>query len=199
MMGDLMDDGENRALRMFLAYYGGSCGIQVGNMKANLRMAGFDGAWPAWCNEPGEDGQHLTKGGAQLWIRHLLSLEPAPQPAQGDRVADKAWAQFCGLIGEKSPYPGMIDAFERHYAQSFKDKDWRNEASVWAAAWKAAWKAALQSTQPVAQPLTVDDFEEWHKANFTQSLDRRGYTYTDASVRNRWIGWQGAHGIREVK
>ena len=64
---DLMDtDGENRALRMFLAYYGGNAGISVGNMKDNLRMAGFDGAWPSWCNEPNEDKQHLTKGGAQL-------------------------------------------------------------------------------------------------------------------------------------
>ncbi len=53
--------------------------------------------------------------------------------------------------------------------------------------------ALLQSAQPVA-PLTVDDFEEWHKANFTQSLARRGYTYSDAAVRNRWIGWQAAHG-----
>ena len=82
MMNDLMDDGENRALRYFLAYYGGSSGVTVGKMQAHLRMAGFDGVWPAWCNEPGEDKQHLTKGGAQLWIRHLLSLEPAQPVAQ---------------------------------------------------------------------------------------------------------------------
>ena len=76
MMDDLMDDdGENRAIRMFLAYYGGNSGISVFNMKYHLRMAGFDKAWPAWCDEPDEDKQHLTKAGAQLWIRHLIALE----------------------------------------------------------------------------------------------------------------------------
>ena len=64
------------------------------------------------------------------------------------RSLDKAWSLFCSEIGEdKSPYPGMIGAFEAHYGQSFKDKDWRNEASVWAQAWSAATRAALlQST-----------------------------------------------------
>lgn len=58
----------------------------------------------------------------------------------GEMVVDKAWAQFCAGIGDSpdAPYPGMIGSFESHYGQSFSDKDWRNEASVWAAAWKAA-------------------------------------------------------------
>jgi len=29
----------------------------------------------------------------------------------------------------------MIEAFEAHYGQTFTDKDWRNETSIWAAAW----------------------------------------------------------------
>jgi hypothetical protein len=41
----------------------------------------------------------------------------------------------------------MISAFERYYAQSFTDKDWRREASVWAAAWKQAMLAAAPTTQ----------------------------------------------------
>lgn len=36
------------------------------------------------------------------------------------------------------PYHGMREAFEIHYGQSFVDRDWFNESSVWAAAWKAA-------------------------------------------------------------
>lgn len=42
------------------------------------------------------------------------------------------------LYGPDSPYYGMREAFEAHYGQSWTDKDWRNEASTWAAAWKAA-------------------------------------------------------------
>ncbi len=36
------------------------------------------------------------------------------------------------------PYPGMQEAFEAHYGQSFTDRAWRVQASVWAAAWKAS-------------------------------------------------------------
>ena len=116
--------------------------------------------------------------------------EPAPQPAQGDRVTDKAWAQFCGLMGEKAPYPGMIDAFERHYAQSFKDKDWRNEASVWA----QAWKAALQSAQPVAQPLTLEQI-----LDIVKKLDETpDMSHVDV-LKTFARAIEAAHGIREVK
>lgn len=37
-----------------------------------------------------------------------------------------------------APFPGMREAFEAHYGQSFVDRDWRVEAACWAAAWKAA-------------------------------------------------------------
>lgn len=68
---------------------------------------------------------------------------------RNDPAVDKAWARFCGGIGDgpDAPYPGMISAFERYYAQSFTDKDWRREASVWAAAWKQAMLAAAPTTQ----------------------------------------------------
>ena len=42
-------------------------------------------------------------------------------------------AGFCHLTEE---------AFEAHYGQSFTDKDWRNEASTWAAAWGYATRQA---------------------------------------------------------
>jgi hypothetical protein len=71
------DEGENRAVRMFLALYGGACGVTAEQMRKHLKMAGFDGAWPEWAND---HNGHLTKAGAQLWIRHLFAL--AEQPAQ---------------------------------------------------------------------------------------------------------------------
>ena len=71
------DEGENQAVRMFLALYGGQYGITAEQMRKHLKMAGFDGAWPEWANS---HNGHLTKAGAQLWIRHLFAL--AEQPAQ---------------------------------------------------------------------------------------------------------------------
>lgn len=70
------DEGENQAVRMFLALYGGQYGINTKQMRKHLEMAGFDGAWPEWANS---HNGHLTKSGAQLWIRHLFAL--AEQPA----------------------------------------------------------------------------------------------------------------------
>ena len=51
--------------------------------------------------------------------------------------------------GPDAPYPGMAQAFERHYSQSWRDKDWSNETSVWAASWKAciATSAAPQQAE----------------------------------------------------
>jgi hypothetical protein len=73
-MRDLIDnDGENRAVRNFLMFYGGNCGINTKSMRYNMTMSGFDGAWPEWANKD----MHLTKAGAQLWLRHLFNLETA--------------------------------------------------------------------------------------------------------------------------
>lgn len=70
-------------------------------------------------------------------------------------IVDRAWARFCGAFGDgpDAPYPGMIAAFETHYGQSFRDKEWRTEAACWAAAWSKATaraEAALAEPQPDA-------------------------------------------------
>lgn len=70
------DEGENRAVRMFLALYGGRYGITAEQMRKHLAMAGFNGAWPQWASN---HNGHLTKAGAQLWIRHLFSLEQSAE------------------------------------------------------------------------------------------------------------------------
>jgi hypothetical protein len=71
-------EGENKAVRCFLMLYGQS-GLTVGQMKKHMAMSGFK-LWPAWV-ETEHDGAHLTKAGAQLWIRHLFALEAAPPAA----------------------------------------------------------------------------------------------------------------------
>lgn len=70
----LDDDGENKAVRWFLACYGGGGNKTIGTMKLHLEMSGFEGCWPEWCNTE-HPSQHLTKGGAQLWLRYLFDLE----------------------------------------------------------------------------------------------------------------------------
>lgn len=77
MMQEMLDEeGENRAVRTFLQLYGCNNSPTVGQMRCHLEASGFDGYWPDWVGERHAD-EHLTKGGAQLWIRHLLALEKA--------------------------------------------------------------------------------------------------------------------------
>jgi len=83
-----------------------------------------------------------------------VMAEPAPEAVRltdYSSTVDRAWARFCGAFGDgpDAPYPGMIAAFETHYGQSFRDKEWRTEAACWAAAWhKATEQAAKTQPQP---------------------------------------------------
>jgi len=56
----------------------------------------------------------------------------------------RAWKRFSDEVfrSPDAPYPGMIAAFEKHYGQSWADREWRDEARTWAAAWKAAVRHA---------------------------------------------------------
>ena len=68
----------------------------------------------------------------------------------------KAWARFKNELHRSpdAPYPGMSEAFEQHFAQSFTDREWRAESATWAAAWKAAKRHEAQA-QPA--PSIPDD------------------------------------------
>jgi hypothetical protein len=69
---DLVDeDGENRAVRTFLQLYGGTASVTTDQMRNHLAMSGFEDYWPDWTVED----MHLTKGGAQDWLRYLFALE----------------------------------------------------------------------------------------------------------------------------
>ncbi len=79
--------------------------------------------------------------------------EPAPEAVRltdYSSTVDRAWARFCGAFGDgpDAPYPGMIAAFETHYGQSFRDKEWRTEAACWAAAWSKATARAGSRSMP---------------------------------------------------
>lgn len=50
-------------------------------------------------------------------------------------------------LDKEGPLPGMISAFEQQFGQTWTDREWRSETSVWACAWRAAL-----STQRQAEP-----------------------------------------------
>lgn len=64
-------------------------------------------------------------------------------------TVDRALARFCGAFGDgpDAPYPGMIAAFETHYGQSFRDKEWRTEAACWASCLEQGYRAGRHSQQ----------------------------------------------------
>jgi hypothetical protein len=73
--GDLIDpDGENMAVRWFLAAYGATPGLTIGRMKQHLFRLGLP-YWPDWADVPGSYNEHLNKAAAQAWLRYLFSLE----------------------------------------------------------------------------------------------------------------------------
>jgi len=105
---DLLDtDGENRAVRMFLAIYGTSS-LTIQAMKQHLEYCGYP-YWPEWADKyQDSDTTHLTKLGAQNWIRHLFALEPeairalacvnALHDMDNEEIDEiRAWAHGAGI------------------------------------------------------------------------------------------------------
>ena len=91
------------------------------------------------------------------YLHHNSSLYalPGAQPAPSEQDASvrKAWARFSHELHRSpdAPYPGMADAFEQHFSQSFIDREWRAEATTWAAAWKAAKRHGAQLAPSVPE------------------------------------------------
>lgn len=107
---DLLDEeGENLAVRTFLRQYT-LPGITVGVMRDCLEMAGWDGCWPEFVTKAHRD-DHLTKAGAQIWLRHLFSLELQAvfRGVEAANVPDDA--QLDAVIP-----PGLDARFERELA-----------------------------------------------------------------------------------
>ena len=69
----LDEEGENRAARAFLMLYGTNPQTTVGMMRNHMTLSGFP-LWPKWVST-GHESEHLTKAGAQSWLRHLFGLE----------------------------------------------------------------------------------------------------------------------------
>ena len=76
-----------------------------------------------------------------------------PAPIEQDTSVRKAWARFSNELHRSpdAPYPGMADAFEQHFSQSFTDREWRAESATWAAAWKAAKRHEAPPAQSIPE------------------------------------------------
>ena len=71
------DNGDNRAVHMFLAMYGNENDVSIERMRTHLENYGFIDCLPEWvANEKGT----LTLNRAQEWLRHLFDLEKARSP-----------------------------------------------------------------------------------------------------------------------
>ena len=96
-------------------------------------------------------------------MQAAITAAEAQRQTDYSSTVDRAWARFCGAFGDgpDAPYPGMIAAFETHYGQSFRDKEWRTEAACWAAAWsKAAARAESSLSAPQSDALEQARAEE---------------------------------------
>ena len=72
----LDDDGENLAVRAFLMQYSCDRALTVGEMRKHMDRSGWSLEFcPDFARTGYTDKVHLTKVGAQLWIRHLINME----------------------------------------------------------------------------------------------------------------------------
>jgi hypothetical protein len=55
-----------------------------------------------------------------------------------------------------------------------------------------SWVIVNPPSTPPATPVQPVAFEEWHSANYVQTLEKYGDSYKNMHVRNRWQGWLGA-------
>ena len=104
-----------------------------------------------------KDLDSFTLQPARAAIAKATCAQPAPnEPSEFVR---KARARFKNELHRSpdAPYPGMSEAFEQHFSQSFTDREWRSESATWAAAWKAAKRHEAQA-QPA--PSVPDGWKE---------------------------------------
>ena len=107
------------------------------------------------------------------FTREEQSAHSAP-----DESVWKAWARFSNELHRSpdAPYPGMSEAFERHFSQSFTDREWRVESGIWAAAWKAAKNHGAQPAPSFADAYqgAREDVAIWKKrALEAEDLNRK--------------------------
>lgn len=96
----LDDEGENLAVRSFLMQYSCDRAVTIDRMREHMDLCGWAGCWPEFVEKAGSL-EHLTKAGAQLWIRHLLDMERRSTSSVSDTCAEmRALCSACGGTGD---------------------------------------------------------------------------------------------------
>ena len=110
--------------------------------KSPLECVVVESDWPEY--EPTWKAIETRVAGAQAQLA----------PVEQDTSVRKAWARFSNELHRSpdAPYPGMSEAFEQHFSQSFTDREWRAESATWAAAWKAAKRHEAQAQPAPSAP-----------------------------------------------
>ena len=115
--------------------------------------------WPvaeAKNSRPDSKTFHVERVTHWMPLPDLPGAQPAPSvPSEEDESVRKAWSRFSNALHRSpdAPYPGMSEAFERHFSQSFTDREWRAESATWAAAWKAAKRHEAQAQPAPSIPV----------------------------------------------
>ena len=86
------------------------------------------------------------------------------------------------LDDSDAPYPGMATTFERHFGQSWTDRDWMNEASTWASAWKAASDAAREHFAKLCESARPPAERAWDEK---QAACFEALTHVAATIRRQ--------------
>lgn len=107
---------------------------------------------PFFNTRQGDFVKHANDARAMLAAAPKQEAQPAP--IEQDTSVRKAWARFSHELNHSpdAPYPGMSEAFEQHFSQSFTDREWRAESATWAAAWKAAKRHEAQAQPAPSMP-----------------------------------------------
>lgn len=103
MTKDLVsEDGENMAVRAFMMLYGSNT-VDVSVMKRHMQRCGFP-LWPKWAEDY---NSHLTKSGAQDWIRYLFSLEITEKVSSDGSTLVNCAATYNRINRENPPPKGV--------------------------------------------------------------------------------------------
>lgn len=137
---DLVDEeGENRAVRTFLMQYSCDRSVTVGAMLAHMNMSGWRGTAPDFALNVRPE-THLTKAGAQLWLRQLFSLEGGNTNQVGCERDDgllniHAESETCEVCsapaaGTEKDAVSAIQKLENPYSAN-KGPNWHVSAHAW--------------------------------------------------------------------
>lgn len=181
----LDDEGENQAVRSFLMQYSCDRAVTVDQMRKHMDLCGWSGCWPEFVEKAGSK-EHLTKAGAQIWIRHLIDMErrAAPSASASDELPEpefkayeysadaKVWSEdeVRAILAADRARQGEPDAFMvvlsggEPVAMNFQRVNAEAKLREWEGAGEVVplYRAAIKAPAPADAP--------WHDAVLAETI-----------------------------